>query len=130
MDPAIETGDVIVTEPIAPTEAEVGDVVTFRDPEGSDALITHRARLVRAKGDRSPSSPAATPTTTSSAGASPPTARSARVGYRIPKLGSVLNRFGDGPARGILIAAPALLLLVLGLLRIWRPDEKPEEDPA
>ena len=32
MQPAIHTGDVVVDESIAPAEARVGDVVTFKDP--------------------------------------------------------------------------------------------------
>jgi signal peptidase len=51
MTPAIETGDVVVTKPIAPLSARVGDVVTFVDPEGTGKLFSHRVQSVRAVGD-------------------------------------------------------------------------------
>ena len=41
--------------------------------------------------------------------------------YRVPKLGFVLGGIGSGPGRIGLVVLPALLLLGLGLLRIWRP---------
>ena len=50
MTPAIRTGDVVVVRPIAPTEAEVGDIVTFQDPGGTDRLLVHRVRAISREG--------------------------------------------------------------------------------
>jgi len=71
MEPAIRTGDLIVAEHIALLDARPGDVVTFVDPLNRGRLITHRVRRAQASGTRSPSSPRATPTTPSNAGACP-----------------------------------------------------------
>ncbi len=52
MEPAISTGDVVVATRIAPLDARPGDVVTFRDPDDSGKLITHRVRDVGASGGK------------------------------------------------------------------------------
>jgi signal peptidase len=44
MEPTLDTGSVVIDEVIRPTEARVGDIVTFSDPEHPDRLITHRLR--------------------------------------------------------------------------------------
>ena len=51
MEPTLETGSVVVDEMIAPTEARVGDIVTFTDPAHPERLITHRLRDARVEGD-------------------------------------------------------------------------------
>src|SRR3954453_20976374 len=50
MEPTLATGDVVVVKRGGPQQAHVGDVVTFRNPEGS--LVTHRVRSVRRQGHR------------------------------------------------------------------------------
>ena len=52
MEPALGTGDVSVVRTIAPLDARPGDVVTFRDPDDADRLITHRVREMHARGIR------------------------------------------------------------------------------
>lgn len=49
MEPALATGDVVIESRISPLDAKVGDIVTFRDPERPERLITHRVRSVRAR---------------------------------------------------------------------------------
>jgi signal peptidase I len=51
MEPTLETGSVVVDEMIAPTEARVGDIVTFSDPAHPERLITHRLRHAEVEGD-------------------------------------------------------------------------------
>ena len=48
MEPAIGTGDVVVVRKIAPLDAKIGDVVTFRSPEDPGRLVTHRATSIQA----------------------------------------------------------------------------------
>ena len=98
MSPAIETGDVVVTEPLSPLSARVGDIVTFRDPEGGGKLFSHRVQAVTAgRRRRSPSSPAATPTPRPSAGTSP--ADGSRQG-RLPRAEARLRaRLDRQPSR-------------------------------
>lgn len=122
MSPAIETGDVVVTRQIAPAEAEVGDIVTFKDPDGSGDLITHRARAIArtpagiAFVTRGDANNAAERWTVSADG------RIGRLSYRIPLLGYPLSVFGTAPGKLALVALPALVLLGLVLLRIWAPE--------
>ena len=51
MEPALRTGDVSVVRSIAPLDARPGDIVTFRDPDNADRLITHRVRAMHVQGD-------------------------------------------------------------------------------
>ena len=51
MEPTLETGSVVVDEMIAPTDARVGDIVTFSDPAHPGRLITHRLRRAEVEGD-------------------------------------------------------------------------------
>src|SRR3954470_4672297 len=52
MAPAIDTGDLIVTMPVAPAKVRAGQVVTFRDPTRHNRLVSHRVRAVTVTGDR------------------------------------------------------------------------------
>lgn len=51
MEPTLETGSVVIDEMIRPTEARVGDIVTFTDPEHPDRTITHRLKRAWVEGD-------------------------------------------------------------------------------
>jgi signal peptidase len=122
MTPAIRTGDIVVSESIAPTEARVGDIVTFKDPEGSGRLITHRARAVShgpngfnfvTRGDAN---------TGFEHWSVPADGQIGRIVYRIPAIGYPLTWIGSGLGRIGLIVIPALILLALGLIRIWAPE--------
>src|SRR5205823_12595783 len=50
MEPVIHTGDIVVSKPVSPLDARPGDVVTFRDPDNSRRLITHRLRSLEVRG--------------------------------------------------------------------------------
>src|SRR5688572_678033 len=52
MEPAIDTGDVVVSRPVHPDQLGPGDVVTFRDPTRSAELVTHRVVEVSRQGDQ------------------------------------------------------------------------------
>ena len=45
MEPAIPTGSILVSRPVAPDEIQVGDVITFFGP-GRGRLITHRVTAI------------------------------------------------------------------------------------
>ncbi|HWC49613.1 MAG TPA: signal peptidase I [Solirubrobacterales bacterium] len=122
MTPAIETGDVVVTQPISPLSARVGDVVTFVDPEGTGKLFSHRVQSVRAVGDEVAFVTRGDANTSTEHWRVPANGNIGRVAYRIPKIGYALSWIDSGPARLALIAIPALLLLWAALVRIWRPE--------
>lgn len=127
MTPAIETGDVVVTKPISPLAARVGDVVTFVDPEGTGKLFSHRVQSVRAAGDEVAFVTRGDANTSTEHWRVPAGGSIGRVAYRIPKIGYALSWIDSGPARLALIAIPALLLLWAALVRIWRPQKPSAE---
>lgn len=130
MTPAIETGDVVVTKPVAPLSARVGDVVTFVDPEGTGKLFSHRVQSVRAVGDDVAFVTRGDANTSTEHWRVPAGGSVGKVAYRIPKIGYALSYIDSGPVRLALVAIPALLLLWAALVRIWRPERPVEVGPS
>jgi signal peptidase len=126
MTPTIETGDVLVTEPISPLSARVGDIVTFRDPEGSGRLFSHRVQAVRPRGETVAFVTRGDANTSTERWNVPADGSVGRAVYRIPKVGYVLVWTGTVPARIALVAIPALLLCGAALRRIWRTPQAEE----
>lgn len=128
MTPALETGDVVVTDPISPLSARVGDIVTFRDPEGSGKLFSHRVQAIRPAGDVVHFVTRGDANTSTERWNVPTDGSVGKVVYRVPKIGYALVWTGTIPARIALIAIPALLLCWTGLARIWRSPPEPEPE--
>ncbi|MFC1900644.1 signal peptidase I [Chloroflexota bacterium] len=42
MEPALQTGSLVVTRPVGPEEVEVGDIITFHPVTVGEHMITHR----------------------------------------------------------------------------------------
>ena len=130
MEPAIDTGDIVVDEQVSPLEARVGDVVTFRDPRGQSRLITHRLRSIHVEGGTARMVTKGDANDTTENWTVPANGKIGRVAYRLPKLGYALA-ITHGPAgKLLLIVIPALLFGVLELLKIWRPRREAEADGA
>lgn len=123
MEPTIDTGDVVVAKPIAPMDARVGDVITYKEPHGAGRLITHRVKKMQALGDRVRFITQGDANDTSERWQVANTGQIARVTHRVPKLGYGLGFLRDPSKRLFLIAIPALLLGVFELVRIWRPAQ-------
>jgi signal peptidase I len=123
MEPALGTGDVSVVRTIAPLNARPGDVVTFRDPDDADRLITHRVRTMRVQGNavvfrtRGDANSASEHWQVSSK------EEIGRVIYRIPKLGWALMYARSKSLFVLLLGGALALLLVLELSTIWRTEE-------
>jgi signal peptidase I len=119
MAPAISAGDLILVREMSPSDAAVGDIVTFRDPSRADAIVTHRIVSVRrdrsifrfvTKGDANGAEERW------SIGAE------ATVGSylaRVPKAGYFLGWIGSAGARAGLLVAAAVILLSGGVRRLW-----------
>lgn len=129
MEPAIGTGDLVVSRRIAPARARVGDVVTFREP-GSGRLVTHRLRSIHIEGAT------ARMVTKGDANNAPERWSVAaggaigRVELRVPRLGFVAIWINSPYGRIGLVAVPALLLLAWELALIWRPGRPRREAGA
>ena len=128
MEPAIHTGDVVVDKRIAPEDVQVGDVVTYRDPDHENRLITHRVRGVRTaggkiyfvtKGDANTDSQKWSIATDGTVGV---------VRLRVVKLGYVLFYVNRPIGRLCMIVVPILLLSANEIVGIWRKKPKPKEN--
>jgi signal peptidase I len=124
MEPAIGTGAVVVERPIAPREARVGDVVTFKDPEGTGRLITHRVTSVRVRGGTAQFVTQGDANNTPERWNVPADGSIGRVAYDVPKIGYVMVYAGSKHGRLLLFALPVLLLAGYELVRIWRPERE------
>lgn len=51
MEPVFSPGDLLIERSVEPSETEIGQIVTFREP-GTDRSITHRVRRIEASGSR------------------------------------------------------------------------------
>jgi signal peptidase len=132
MEPAIRAGDVVVDQKIRALDAKVGDVVTFRDPEGPHKLITHRVRRIRVganglvsfvtKGDNANAVQRWTVPANGSIGL---------VRARVPYLGYALWGTRQPLGRLLFVVVPALLLAASEIGRLWRPrPPQPHETPT
>ena len=122
MAPAIEAGDVVVTERIAPATARPGDVVTFRDPAGPTRLITHRVQSTSraassvhfvTKGDANG---------TTESWHVGETGTISRVVYRVPMIGRALHAVRSREGRLGLVAVPTLILAAISFRWALRRD--------
>jgi signal peptidase len=130
MEPAISTGDVVVTSQISPSEAKVGQVVSFRDPSGSKRLITHRIRRIRNDGRSFLFSTKGDANNTLERWSVPARGHIGRVWLRIPKIGYVLAKTRTPLGRIAMVVIPAVLLALLELWQIWRPVRRADAPAA
>jgi signal peptidase len=121
MAPVLQTGDVVISRPIAPTDVRPGDVITFRDPSNSRRLITHRLRSIQVRGGVVRAVTKGDSNNTVERWKVPVGAEIGRVQLRLPRVGYVVALVREPLGKVLLIVIPALLLGVLELVRIWRP---------
>ena len=129
MEPAIRTGDVVMTNPMSPLDAKVGDVVTYKEPHGKGRLITHRVKRMEARADKVRFTTQGDANDTSEEWQVARTGQISRVTHRIPKLGYGLSFLRDPAKRLWLLGIPAVLLGLFELVRIWRPERSAPESP-
>jgi signal peptidase I len=128
MQPTLRVGDLVLEKRTVAVEIHVGDIVTFRSPEDSSKLITHRVRRVAiadgvvkvaTKGDANLSVEHWTIPADGTVG---------RAIVRVPKIGYLLVWTRSTPGRLLLIALPACLLGASQLRRIWSTPTKAPTD--
>jgi signal peptidase I len=123
MEPALATGDVVVVKRLRPQDARVGDVVTYRNPEGD--LVTHRVRSARRRGPRFELVTKGDANNASERWTIDADGEVSRALYRVPLAGRLLARTSSREGKLALIVAPLLLLGAWEIRRIWRPRESP-----
>lgn len=137
MNPALDTGDLVVTRVVSPARVEPGDIVTFRDPTRDQALVTHRVRTVDAadgffavetRGDANDASEHWRIDADGTVGV---------LWFSIPDVGTLILGVSPAVARAALLWLAILTLAGAGLQRIWRPGARsagpeypPRGDPA
>lgn len=124
MGPAISTGDVVVVSRIDPLDARPGDVVTFRDPDDSGKLITHRVRSVRATGRKVQFVTKGDANNATEHWRVGTSGQISQVRYRIPAVGRLALFAHTGTGLVLLILLPLALLGVHEIARIWRPAKE------
>lgn len=127
MEPAISPGDVVIDEQIAPWEAKVGDIVTFRDPQDESKLLTHRVVRTKDTGSLVKFVTQGDANNTQEHWQVPATGEIARVAYTVPWVGHLAVFARTRLGWGLLIGVPLLLVLIEELVRIWRPRPGPSE---
>jgi signal peptidase len=123
MTPVIRTGDVVAVRTIAPTQARVGDIVTF-DNHGK--LTSHRVRSVVRRGDKLAFVTQGDANTGQERWRVAANGRIGRVVHRVPMLGFAVVQVRSPVGQLGMIVLPALLLGILFLRRIWSSDPEPE----
>jgi signal peptidase I len=133
MSPMIDPGDVTVVTPIAVQDVTEGMVLTYHQPIGDRALVTHRvvevqrdsagAVTIRTKGD---ANAAVDPWTATLEGDT-----AYRVRAVVPELGHLIQALRAPVVTQVLLYGAPALLAGWVLLSIWRPTtEIREEDQA
>jgi signal peptidase len=128
MEPALDTGDMVVDRQIAPADARPGDIVTFKDPQGQGRMLTHRLRTVSISAGTARMTTKGDANDTTESWTVPANGTIGRVAYRLPMLGYALSVTHGRNGKLLFIVLPALLFGVLELARIWRPRREAETD--
>lgn len=133
MEPAINTGDVIILKPfnIATDEIQVGDVITFRTKSDPNMMITHRVIGIAMvndkpsayvmKGDNNDSPDVATVT------------RQQIVGiyrWRIPYFGYISSFIRQPVGLILFVILPGLVLIGMEFKKIWTAVAEAEKAQA
>jgi signal peptidase len=120
MEPTLEKGSVVIDEVIHPTEARVGDIVTFSDPANEERSITHRLRSVRVEGNTAHMVTRGDANDSGEQWEIALDGEIGRVAYHVPKVGYV--RALVGTRNGYVVLGLALVLLGGWVLAdVWRP---------
>lgn len=123
MEPAIQTGDLVVSRPIDPAELRPGQVILVNDPDHPGRLRLHRLHAVDGaelltKGDANP------------AVDSSPVLRSDVLGIgalRVPWIGIPLQQARDGDA--VALASTTLGLIAVIAIALASPTARGTGDP-
>jgi len=130
MEPAVAPGDVVISTRIDPADARPGDVVTFRDPQDADRLITHRVRSTRPEGRRIRFVTKGDANNTTEEWRVAASGHVSRVRYRVPAVGRVALIAQSRGGMIVLVVLPVLLLGMHEIARIWRPAKEPPHEAA
>jgi signal peptidase I len=134
MRPGLQPGDVVVTQRVPISDLHVRDVVVFHPPNEGDRLTVHRIVKLTVKGGTTSittwgdANPIADPVVSSLSGTT-----AYRVTRVVPLLGYPAIWLQNG-SRGMLAVALGVILLIVAVVTLIRPDKRAEPpgaaDPA
>ncbi len=131
MTPTLGVGDVVMERRIAPLQAKVGDVVTFKAPNKPGETYTHRVVSIRIHGQRAEFVTQGDANLSTESWSVPLNGNIGLARYHVPKIGYITNRAGSKFGRLALIVVPVLLLGLYEFRRIWsEPSEDTSDDAA
>lgn len=116
-----DRGSLVFDRVVATSRLRPGDVITFRPP-GQTGLVTHRIvsirnargeRVLRTKGDANRVSDPWGPFALHAD-------KQARVAFHIPYVGYALGALSERKVRMVVIGLPALLIVLVTLVGLWR----------
>lgn len=125
MEPAIDTGDVVINQAIRPGEARVGDVVTFKDSSRAGELVTHRVVSRTAGEGRVAFVTRGDANTATERWSAPAEGRIGRVVVDVPRAGFVAAWLRRPAHLLLLVVLPAVGLAAFEIRSIWRPQPEP-----
>lgn len=119
MEPALETGSLVVTRPVDPEEIEVGDIITFNSVWLGGRSVTHRVIDIKKN------SPVSFQTQGDNCGMPDPFSVSEEnlLGEICPHIpyGGSFTEFLKTPAGFITsVIVPGILILILYVISVWR----------
>ena len=116
MRPALEVGDVVVTNWVPADHIRAGNIISFDDPDQNGLFLTHRVRNIVDNGSTLRFETRGDANTTSEIWAVPRQTLLKRTAWKIPLVGGVASRFGSTPVRaGLLGACAAMAAALLGV---------------
>jgi signal peptidase len=119
MEPALETGSLVVTRPVDPEEIKVGDIITFNPVSLGERMMTHRVIDIRKN------SPVVFQTQGDNCGMPDPFSVPAenlvgKICFHIP-YGGNFTEFLKTPAGFISsVIVPGILVFILYVIGVWR----------
>lgn len=120
MEPALETGSVVLSKEISALDARPGDIVTFAEPNGDGRLLTHRVRRIRYEGGTAHVTTIGDANDVAEHWSVPTAGTIGRVAFVLPKAGHVRAAISNPRIRLAMLGVVAALGLFL-LVDIWRP---------
>ena len=117
MSPAFETGSLVLVRPLAPSAVQVGDIITYRDAEDSEKIVTHRVTAINQTTETLSFTTRGDANNANDLIPIPASNLLGRVNYSVPLLGYLLSFVRTGAGILLMVIVPALLIIVSELRR-------------
>jgi signal peptidase len=127
MEPVIHVGGIVAVRPVAVSDLQVGDVITFANQGNPDVLVTHRVVSLDARGGQTVITTKGDANDTVDALTVPATRPVGRVDFTLPWLGYVMMGLASPMAK---VGIVAIALIGLAIPQARRTRSAPAAQPA